>query len=233
MFRHHPQWHEVAPPASIPAGSDRCGRCRASSPSSMSIPPISATGRDRRRRHAGHRLLMRRRRRASSSAASRCACWRWSTAIRRCGTDRTASFLADFGEGRQFSATLSTQAFRHQRIGIIGTSGRIEMPTPFSAPTDAMAEIGLDMQGPGAAAGDDPPAAGRPICAAGRGVLARRRAAPAPGTTASTTRSPTWRCWTRCSAPSARAAGRHLESRLKPRRHQPYRGCGIIPPDAS
>jgi predicted dehydrogenase len=65
------------------------------------------------------------------------------------GTDRTASFLADFGDGRQLSATISTQSFRHQRIGIIGTSGRIEMPTPFSAPTDEAAYITIDTHGPG------------------------------------------------------------------------------------
>jgi predicted dehydrogenase len=65
------------------------------------------------------------------------------------GTDRAASFLADFGEGRQLSATVSTQTFRHQRIGIVGTSGRIEMPTPFSAPTDETAHIVIDTHGPG------------------------------------------------------------------------------------
>ncbi|MCX5494998.1 Gfo/Idh/MocA family oxidoreductase [Kaistia dalseonensis] len=65
------------------------------------------------------------------------------------GTDRSVSILADFGEGRQFSASLSTQAFRHQRVGIIGTEGRIEMPTPFSAPTDETTTIGIDIHGPG------------------------------------------------------------------------------------
>lgn len=64
------------------------------------------------------------------------------------GTDRSVSFLADFGGGRQLSATVSTQAFRHQRLGIIGDTGRIEMPTPFSAPTDEAARILLDTQGP-------------------------------------------------------------------------------------
>lgn len=65
------------------------------------------------------------------------------------GTDRTASFLADFGDGRQLSATISTQIFRHQRIGIVGTTGRIEVPTPFSAPTDESAQIFIDTHGPG------------------------------------------------------------------------------------
>lgn len=64
-------------------------------------------------------------------------------------TDRSAAILADFGDGRQFSAQLSTQAFRHQRVGIIGTEGRIEMETPFSAPTDEKSRILLDLHGPG------------------------------------------------------------------------------------
>lgn len=64
-------------------------------------------------------------------------------------TDRTTSILADFGAGRQFSATLSTQAFRYQRVGIVGSEGRIEMETPFSAPTDEKSRILLDLHGPG------------------------------------------------------------------------------------
>ena len=64
-------------------------------------------------------------------------------------TDRTDTIVADFGDGRQFSAMLSTQSFRHQRVGIVGTQGRIEMPTPFSAPTDAEAGFGIDVKGPG------------------------------------------------------------------------------------
>ncbi len=66
-------------------------------------------------------------------------------------TDRTDTIIADFGDGRQFSAMLSTQAFRHQRIGIVGTLGRIEMPTPFSAPTDAISAFFVDVTGPGEA----------------------------------------------------------------------------------
>jgi predicted dehydrogenase len=64
-------------------------------------------------------------------------------------TDRSAAILADFGDGRQFSAQLSTQAFRHQRVGIVGTEGRIEMETPFSAPTDEKSKILVDVHGPG------------------------------------------------------------------------------------
>src|SRR5690606_20588459 len=63
------------------------------------------------------------------------------------GTDRSAAILADFGDGRQFTAELSTQAFRHQRVGIRGAEGRIEMETPFSAPTDEKSKILLDLHG--------------------------------------------------------------------------------------
>lgn len=65
------------------------------------------------------------------------------------GTDRANTIIADFGGGRQFSAMLSTQSFRHQHVSIIGTSGRIEMPTPFSAPTDTECRFGIDHAGPG------------------------------------------------------------------------------------
>jgi predicted dehydrogenase len=65
------------------------------------------------------------------------------------GTDRSAAITADFGDGRQFTAQLSTQAFRAQRVGIVGTEGRIEMETPFSAPTDEKSRILVDRHGPG------------------------------------------------------------------------------------
>jgi predicted dehydrogenase len=51
-------------------------------------------------------------------------------------TDRTASGLADFGNGRQLSFTVSTQAAGHQRATIVGTKGRIEIEIPFNAPPD-------------------------------------------------------------------------------------------------
>ena len=65
------------------------------------------------------------------------------------GTDRSDTIIADFGGGRQFSAMLSTQSFRHQHVSIIGTTGRLELPTPFSAPTDTECWLGIDRTGPG------------------------------------------------------------------------------------
>ena len=51
-------------------------------------------------------------------------------------TDRLASGLADFGEGRQLSFAVSTQLAPYQRVNIMGTKGRIEIEIPFNAPPD-------------------------------------------------------------------------------------------------
>jgi predicted dehydrogenase len=51
-------------------------------------------------------------------------------------TDRTASGLADFGQGRQMSFMVSTQLGGYQRVHIGGTKGRIEVEIPFNAPPD-------------------------------------------------------------------------------------------------
>ncbi|MCA3575151.1 MAG: Gfo/Idh/MocA family oxidoreductase [Aestuariivirga sp.] len=52
------------------------------------------------------------------------------------GTDRLAGGLADFGEGRHLSFTVSTQLAPYQRVNIMGTKGRIEIEIPFNAPPD-------------------------------------------------------------------------------------------------
>ena len=51
-------------------------------------------------------------------------------------TDRTAGGLADFGNGRHLSFSISTQTAPHQRVQIVGTKGRIEVEIPFNAPPD-------------------------------------------------------------------------------------------------
>jgi predicted dehydrogenase len=51
-------------------------------------------------------------------------------------TDRLAGGLADFGEGRHLSFTVSTQLAPYQRVNIMGTKGRIEIEIPFNAPPD-------------------------------------------------------------------------------------------------
>lgn len=50
--------------------------------------------------------------------------------------DRTASGLADFGQGRQLSFAIATQTAPFQRVQIAGTKGRIEVEIPFNAPPD-------------------------------------------------------------------------------------------------
>ncbi len=51
-------------------------------------------------------------------------------------TDRLAGGLADFGQGRHLSFTISTQLAPYQRVNIMGTKGRIEIEIPFNAPPD-------------------------------------------------------------------------------------------------
>jgi predicted dehydrogenase len=52
------------------------------------------------------------------------------------GTDRLAGGLADFGDGRHLSFTVSTQLAPYQRVNIMGTKGRLEIEIPFNAPPD-------------------------------------------------------------------------------------------------
>ncbi len=50
------------------------------------------------------------------------------------GTDRQASVIADFGDGRHLDFVVSTQLVPHQSIEIIGTKGRVEIVIPYNAP---------------------------------------------------------------------------------------------------
>jgi len=59
-------------------------------------------------------------------------------------TDRLASCVVDFGEGRRLDFTISTQLVSHQRVDILGTKGRIELPIPFNAPQGKATRIKLD-----------------------------------------------------------------------------------------
>jgi predicted dehydrogenase len=62
-------------------------------------------------------------------------------------TDRTTSALLDFGAGRRLDFTVSTQCLRHQRLNVVGTRGRIEVPIPFNAPQDEAMRILIDTDG--------------------------------------------------------------------------------------
>lgn len=59
-------------------------------------------------------------------------------------TDRLASVIADFGEGRQLSFVCSTQAVGHQSLEVIGTHGRCEIVIPFNAPPDSATALLID-----------------------------------------------------------------------------------------
>ena len=61
--------------------------------------------------------------------------------------DRLASGIADFGEGRQLSFTVGTQAMNFQRVQIIGTTGRFEIDIPFNAPPDTPTLVHLHQEG--------------------------------------------------------------------------------------
>jgi len=61
-------------------------------------------------------------------------------------TDRYVSGILDFGSGTsQFSC--STQLAAHQRVNVIGTSGRIEIEIPFNPPPDKPARVWHQREG--------------------------------------------------------------------------------------
>jgi predicted dehydrogenase len=69
-------------------------------------------------------------------------------------TDRLASGLAEFPNGRHLAFTCATQLVPTQRVQIIGTKGRLEIQVPFNPrrdqPTRIMIDDGRDLIGGGA-----------------------------------------------------------------------------------
>jgi predicted dehydrogenase len=59
-------------------------------------------------------------------------------------TDRVASALADFGNGRQLAFTVSTQLVPYQSVQALGTKGRVEILIPFNAPQGEKTTILID-----------------------------------------------------------------------------------------
>lgn len=59
-------------------------------------------------------------------------------------TDRLASALFDFGDGRQANWVTSTQLAPVQRFTVLGTKGRIEIEIPCNAPADRPCRIVVD-----------------------------------------------------------------------------------------
>jgi predicted dehydrogenase len=67
------------------------------------------------------------------------------------GTDVLTSAILDFGEGRHLTFTVGTQTVPHQRVNVVGATGRIEVLIPFNAPPMQETVIRLDR---GTALGD-------------------------------------------------------------------------------
>jgi predicted dehydrogenase len=59
-------------------------------------------------------------------------------------TDRQASVILDFGNGRQATFMCSTQLVGHQTVEVVGTKGRAEIKIPFNAPPDTPTVIEVD-----------------------------------------------------------------------------------------
>jgi len=58
--------------------------------------------------------------------------------------DRVTTGIVDFGQGRRLDFTVSTQSVDHQRVDIVGTKGRLEVPIPFNAPQGKATRLYLD-----------------------------------------------------------------------------------------
>lgn len=63
------------------------------------------------------------------------------------GTDRLTTAIVDFGQGRHLSFACSTQLVRFQRVQILGTEGRIEVPVALNAPQGEETRITVDATG--------------------------------------------------------------------------------------
>ncbi len=60
------------------------------------------------------------------------------------GTDRLASAILDFGDGRRSDFTVSTQVTAYQRLHAVGTEARLEVEIPFNAPPGGETRIFID-----------------------------------------------------------------------------------------
>ena len=59
-------------------------------------------------------------------------------------TDRTASAVLDFGNGRRLDFTVSTQSTPFQRLQAVGTKKRLELEIPFNAPLGGTTRLLID-----------------------------------------------------------------------------------------
>jgi predicted dehydrogenase len=64
------------------------------------------------------------------------------------GTDRLASVLADFGEGRQLSFICSTQTAGEQSVQVLGSKAKLDIIIPFNAPANERTAITINTGAP-------------------------------------------------------------------------------------
>lgn len=60
------------------------------------------------------------------------------------GTDRLASGILDFGDGRRCDFTVATQLTAYQRFHAVGTKARLEVEIPFNAPAGGETRVFID-----------------------------------------------------------------------------------------
>ena len=64
------------------------------------------------------------------------------------GTDRLATVVADFGDGRQLSFVCSTQSVGEQSLTVLGTKAKLAIAIPFNAPANERTAITIDTGAP-------------------------------------------------------------------------------------
>ena len=64
------------------------------------------------------------------------------------GTDRLATLVADFGDGRQLSFVCSTQSVGEQSLTVLGTKAKLAIAIPFNAPANERTAITIDTGAP-------------------------------------------------------------------------------------
>jgi predicted dehydrogenase len=60
------------------------------------------------------------------------------------GTDRLASAILDFGDGRRCDFTVSTRVTPYQRVQVVGTEAHLEIEIPFNAPSGGETRVFID-----------------------------------------------------------------------------------------
>ena len=64
------------------------------------------------------------------------------------GTDRLASALLDFGNGRQLNFVCSTQTAGEQKVQVLGSKAKLDIIIPFNAPPNERTAITIDTGAP-------------------------------------------------------------------------------------